>query len=134
MFVGEHALGPLEGEMLRLLWSRGDATVRELRDEAGLDHAYTTVMTTLDRLYKKGVLVRTAEGKAFRYRPAQTQAEYDRQKMAEALRALMEGAKDAAIPISFLVEAVTQQDGVALEELARAVERKRRDLKRKGAR
>lgn len=134
MFVGEHALGPLEGELLLLLWSRGDATVRELLRDAKLDYAYTTVMTTLDRLYKKGVLVRTLEGKAFRYRPAQTQEEYERQDVAEALQALMQRSKDSAVPISFLVDAVTEQDGRALEELARAVERKRRALERKGGR
>ncbi|HWK31526.1 MAG TPA: BlaI/MecI/CopY family transcriptional regulator, partial [Terriglobales bacterium] len=63
------SLGPLEQELLRVLWRRGDATVRELTDDRAVDGAYTTLMTTLDRLYKKGILAREAEGRAFRYRP-----------------------------------------------------------------
>src|SRR5271169_4338455 len=55
-------LGPLEQRLLEALWSRGSATVRELMDDgdAARDHkiAYTTVMTTLDRLYKKKLLSR----------------------------------------------------------------------------
>ncbi len=45
-------LGPLETQLLRLVWERGHATVRELIDSREVSGAYTTVMTTLDRLYK----------------------------------------------------------------------------------
>ena len=46
-------LGPLEERLLDALWQRGHATVRDLIDDACQDLAYTTVMTTLDRLFKK---------------------------------------------------------------------------------
>ena len=59
-------LGPLEQELLSALWMRGSATVREMLDAGGINLAYTTVMTTLDRLYKKQLLNRAAEGRAFR--------------------------------------------------------------------
>ena len=49
-------LGPLEERLLEALWTRGNATVRELIDEPCQDLAYTTVMTTLDRLFKKKLL------------------------------------------------------------------------------
>ena len=49
--VAGRQLGPLEDEVLRVLWTRGDATVRELIDDSAVDGAYTTIMTTLDRLY-----------------------------------------------------------------------------------
>jgi len=130
-FGGRYALGPLETELLRRLWSRGHATVRELLDGGGLDAAYTTVMTTLDRLYKKRVLERSLEGKAFRYRPRQTQHEYSRDAIAHALRTLLGHSRDGALPISLLVDAVSEQDARGLDELARAVEEKRRALKRK---
>jgi predicted transcriptional regulator len=130
--LGDQALGPLETDLLRLLWAREDATVRELLEEQSLDAAYTTVMTTLDRLYKKGVLERTLEGKAYRYKAKQSEEGYNRQAVAQGLRALLAPAKDPTVPISFLVDAVTEQDAAALEVLARAVERKRRELKRKG--
>ena len=60
-------LGPLEQQLLEALWLRGSTTVRELLDEGCVELAYTTVMTTLDRLYKKKFLDRVPEGRAFRY-------------------------------------------------------------------
>ena len=63
-------LGPLEERLLEALWRRGDGTVREMVDDSCQDLAYTTVMTTLDRLFKKNLLSREAEGRAFRIAPA----------------------------------------------------------------
>jgi predicted transcriptional regulator len=71
-------LGPLEQQLLKRIWARGNATVRELVDVGDLDIAYTTVMTTLDRLYKKKLLDRAAEGRAFRYSPRVTKEELQR--------------------------------------------------------
>ncbi|MFZ0286200.1 MAG: BlaI/MecI/CopY family transcriptional regulator, partial [Terriglobales bacterium] len=68
-------LGPLEQRLLEELWKCKSATVRELVDHGDLKLAYTTVMTTLDRLYKKQLLDRAAEGRAFRYHPRHTQDE-----------------------------------------------------------
>jgi len=65
-------LGPLEERLLESLWTRGNATVRELIEAECHDLAYTTVMTTLDRLFKKKLLSREAEGRAFRYVPLVT--------------------------------------------------------------
>ena len=49
-------LGPLEQRLLERLWARGSATVRELVEDECDDLAYTTLMTTLDRLFKKDFL------------------------------------------------------------------------------
>ena len=54
-------LGPLEQQVLQALWSRGTATVRELLEDERITQAYTTVMTTLDRLYKKKILNRRTD-------------------------------------------------------------------------
>jgi len=70
-------IGPLEQRLLSALWMRGSATVRELLDGGDLKLAYTTVMTTLDRLYKKQLLNRAAEGRAFRYSPRYTPEELE---------------------------------------------------------
>jgi predicted transcriptional regulator len=132
--VGEKILGPLETELLRALWRRGDGTVRELLEIAEVRSAYTTVMTTLDRLYKKGVLDRSLDGRAFRYRPRQTEEEYNRGAVASQLQKLLASTGDAAAPISFLVDTVTEHDSALLVELQRAVGRKRRQLRKKEAR
>src|SRR5215813_8154141 len=51
-------LGPLELQLMKILWSRGARNVREVVTQLDRPLAYTTVMTTLDRLYKKGFLDR----------------------------------------------------------------------------
>src|SRR5262252_2991314 len=85
-------LGPLEEQLLASLWRRGNATVRELIEDDKLELAYTTVMTTLDRLYKKGLLSRAAEGRAFRYSPTLTQEELQRTAAVEGIRQLLQSA------------------------------------------
>ncbi len=129
--AGNPALGPLETQLLRALWLRGDGTVRELLDEIPIQAAYTTVMTTLDRLYKKGFLDRTLEGRAFRYRAKQTEEEYNRSTVAAGLQKLLDSAGNPASPLSFLVDTVTQHDAALLKELGRAVGRKRRELRKR---
>lgn len=127
-------LGPLETELLRILWKRGNATVRELVNGKAIDGAYTTVMTTLDRLYKKGLLAREPEGRAFRYRPACTEDDLKRDSLAASLRELLGGHSVQDAPVSFLVDEITKHDASLLDELERAIERKRRELKNTGAR
>ena len=122
-------LGPLEARLLEALRQRGDATVRELLLEAGSGMAYTTVMTTLDRLYKKGLLDRTAEGRAFRYSPRHTQAEIQRAVAGEAIQQLFDSSQTSALPLSYLIEIVTERDSEILDELQSLIERKRRELK-----
>ena len=128
--IRRRQLGPLEDELLRALWTRGDATVRELVDERVVDGAYTTVMTTLDRLYKKGILDRTAEGRAFRYRARQNEQEFTANIVAAEMQRLLSSTPDPAIPLSFLVDTVSNYDSAFLDELQRAVQRKRRELRK----
>lgn len=123
-------LGPLERQLLQALWGRGNATVRELLEDRQITQAYTTVMTTLDRLYKKGLLDRVAEGRAFRYTPRQTPDELRRVAAVEGIRQLLGSADSSALPLSYLVEAVSEHDAELLDELQLLVERKRRELKK----
>jgi predicted transcriptional regulator len=122
-------LGPLEQELLSALWIRGSATVREMIDAGGIDLAYTTVMTTLDRLYKKQLLNRSAEGRAFRYFPRYTQEELEKAAVGEAIRQLLGSGEAAALPLSYLVEAVSEHDAGLLDDLQRLLDEKRRELR-----
>ena len=114
--------------MLEMLWERGSATVRELVEGDHLDLAYRTVMTTVDRLYKKKLLSRTADGRAFRYTPSLTRGELQRQAAGEAFRQLLDVSPASSLPLSYLVEIVTEHDAQLLDDLGRLVERKRREL------
>jgi predicted transcriptional regulator len=119
----------LEQELLSALWMRGSATVREMIDAGGINLAYTTVMTTLDRLYKKQLLNRSAEGRAFRYSPRYTQEELEKAAVGEAVRQLLGSGEAAALPLSYLVEAVSEHDAGLLDDLQRLLDEKRRELR-----
>jgi len=122
-------LGPLEERLLAALWDRGSATVRDLV-ESGYDNlAYTTVMTTLDRLFKKNLLTRRAEGRAFRYTPRYTREELRREVAGEAFRQLLDASPGATLPLSYLVEILTERDVQLLDHLGDLVEAKRRELR-----
>jgi predicted transcriptional regulator len=126
-------LGPLEQRLLEQVWSRGNATVRELIETSDLDVAYTTVMTTLDRLYKKRLLTRVAEGRAFRYAPRFSQEELQRVAAGQAIQQLLGASSPNTLPLSYLVDAVSQHDAQLLEQLQQLVEQKRRELQNDGS-
>jgi predicted transcriptional regulator len=121
-------LGPLEQRTLDRLWARGSATVRELVQDDAEDLAYTTLMTTLDRLYKKGVLTRTEDGRAFRYAPRLSREELHREAAGEAFRELLDASPAASLPLSSLVEVLGERDAKLLDDLGELVQRKRREL------
>ena len=122
-------LGPLEQRLLEALWARGSATVRELLEDGHQDLAYTTVMTTLDRLFKKNVLTREPERRAFRYTARFTRQELHREAAGDALRRLLDASPGRALPLSYLVEILTEHDSQLLDDLLRLVESKRRELR-----
>jgi predicted transcriptional regulator len=123
-------LGPLEQRLLDVLWRRGSATVRDLVEDTCRDLAYTTIMTTLDRLFKKNLLLREAEGRAFRYTPRLTREELQRERAGEAFRQWLDASPASSLPLSYLVEIVTEHDARLLDDLREAVEAKRRELRR----
>jgi len=73
-----------------ILWDAQPLPVRDVKTRLGPKPAYTTVMTTLDRLYKKGLLARDKDGLAFVYRPAIDRAEYQRRVVEAAVVPLLE--------------------------------------------
>src|SRR5680860_934845 len=83
----ESLLGPLEQDVMDVAWRLGDATVRDVHEELVRDRkiAYTTVMTTMARLAKKGLLRRDTTGLAHRYRPAVSQDTYLRSTLGRVL-------------------------------------------------
>jgi BlaI family transcriptional regulator, penicillinase repressor len=121
-------LGPLEQRILDELWSRGNATVRELVEAPCQDLAYTTVMTTLDRLYKKGLLSRSEDGRAFRYTTRLSREQLQREVTSQTFRQLLDASPVSTLPLSLLVEILSERDSHLLDDLSRLVEEKRREL------
>ncbi|BDC52055.1 hypothetical protein F183_A43700 [Bryobacterales bacterium F-183] len=90
------APGPLELKCLQAIWKLGEANVKDVRDILTKDRklAYTTVMTTLDRLEKKGTLKRHKSGKAFVYQAAMTEDEIRRMAVQHLLDEYFDGSVD----------------------------------------
>jgi len=122
------ALGPLERQVLQGVWARGTATVRELLEDGAIWQTYTTIMTTMDRLFKKGLLDRVQDGRAFRYSARYGPQELEHISAVKSIRQLL-GSEYASLHLSYLVEAVSAQDGKLLDELQALVERQRAQLK-----
>ena len=124
-------LGPLEQRILDHLWQRRTAvTVREVRAALGRELAYTTVMTTLDRLYKKGLLDRKAEGRAFRYAPCATREAFGAAQVRTLLARFFRRGSTPTPLLASLVDAVGEHDRALLPELERLVREKERSLRR----
>ena len=122
-------LGNLEREVMEVVWSDGESTVRRVQAALPRPVAYTTVMTTLDRLFKKGFVTRIRAGRAFVYSAAQTREQTEAAVASGMVSGLF--SSSAAVPIlSNLVDAVGSQDGGAqlLDALEEMVRDKRRRL------
>ena len=120
-------LGPLERLIHRAVWMRGSATVREVLQDRSIWQTYSTVLTTMDRLFRKGLLDRTGEGKAFRYRVRCSPEDLERRVAVSGLRQLLH-TQDVALHLSYFVEAVGQLDEKLLDELPTLVEQQRAEL------
>ncbi len=133
---GRHAraasrLGRLETRVMALLWRQGEASVQDVAARLEPPRAYTTVMTTLDRLYKRGLLERATAGRAFRYRACWSEAEWQRRQADELVEHYLTGRGNAtpALLFSSLVDALGERDGDLLAELARRIEARQRAAK-----
>ena len=123
-------MGELEQAVLEALWDldgtdaarpgvSGRAVHERLQGRDGRDLAYTTVMTVLDRLARKDVVVRERDGRAFRYAPRLTRAAMTAEVMHEALEATRDDREQALV--SFVGEASAEDLAAlrrALDDLA----------------
>lgn len=122
-------LGPLEAEVMDVVWSRAEANVRDVAQQLGRPLAYTTVMTTLDRLYKKGLLARRKSERAFVYAARLSRQEWEQKRADDFLAAFLTGPQPAGeLLISCLVDAVGTHDEALLDELERQIKMKRKEL------
>ncbi|GGL59176.1 BlaI/MecI/CopY family transcriptional regulator [Planomonospora parontospora] len=114
-------LGALENAIMSLLWScyPRPASVRDVLEALRRDRdiAYTTVMTVMDTLHRKGLLERRAEGRAYIYQPVMSQESYTAEQMHDALA---QGGNQAATLVHFL-ERMTAQEASAFQAALQTV-------------
>ena len=112
------ALGELEIQVMHRIWARASAvTVRDIVDDLQHDRpiAYTTVMTVMDNLRKKGWLRRRAHGRAYRYEPTVSGEQYSAGVMRQALAA----AGDRAAALTHFIGQLSAEEADALDEAYR---------------
>lgn len=128
----ERFFGSLEVRVLEALWERPQPqSVRDLQP-AFEGTAYTTLMTTLDRLHRKGVLDREKVGRAFVYRARHSRDALRTSLAGAALSAVFgDRAKELQPILSFFVETVSREDREALAALERLIAERRRQVEDK---
>lgn len=125
------SLGELERKVLVEVTRRAEANVNQVNAALGDAYAYTTVMTTLDRLYKKGLLVRRKDGRAFLYSVKYSLEEMERGMAQDIIGRLFEASTGKAEPVlACIVDSVSERDVELLDELERLVKEKRLELGR----
>lgn len=124
------SLFDLEADIMDVVWSRDWEvfTVAEVHRELERKRAiaYTTVMTTVNRLYDKELLAREREGKRYVYKPRMSREAFHRAMARELLGSLPPLGREEAVAL--LVEQVSDADARELEQLEALIRRRRRDL------
>jgi predicted transcriptional regulator len=107
--------GDLEAVVMDVLWSRsGPSTVRSVHDElvAQRQIAYTTVMSTMDNLFRKGWLLRDKIGLAYHYRPTMSREEHS----AKLMRTVFESGGDSELILNFFFENMADDESGKLRK------------------
>lgn len=117
-------LHELEEEVMKELWGTGESSVRDvmrtLNEQADKPRAYTTYMTIMSRLDRKGLLARRREGKTDFYRPVYTRADYADLRASAAIDSIVDQFGEVAL--AHIARQMAQLDAEhrrALERLAR---------------
>lgn len=129
----QDVLGHLEMQVMEVLWAHGESNVHDVVRRLRRPLAYTTVMTTLDRLFKKNLLVRRKWERAFLYAPRLTRQEWEQKRAGDFVAGFLASSQASGDRlISSLVDAVGQYDTALLDELEKKIRSKRRELGRRG--
>lgn len=123
--------GPLEHDILDILWEKGEASGRELFDDikSTREIALTTVLTVLERLYKKGLVRKVKGASVYLFRPAYSKDEFARALSGGVLKGIF-GISATGACASF-VDALAEVDPMELDRLSEMIERKKKELERK---
>lgn len=118
-----HRFGDLEAVVMDRVWSAADTiSVREVYEHLlhDRDIAYTTVMSTMDNLHRKGWLERQRNGKAYMYWARLTREQYSAELMKDAL-----GGAQSDLVLAHFVEQISEDDSAALRKLLRRLASKK---------
>jgi predicted transcriptional regulator len=122
------ALGFLEADIMEIIWEKGKISVRNvfeiLKDKR--DIAYTTVMTTMDRLYKKGLLLRKKALKNYIYWPSISEGNLERHIVKETIKGMFTDLKEPLM--SYFAHPETREDLRVIQSFSHIVEELKKEL------
>jgi BlaI family transcriptional regulator, penicillinase repressor len=123
-----HGLGSLQSEVMELVWRQREATVAQLLDTIGKRRTitYTTVLSAVQKLEKKGWLKHRTAGKAYVFFPARERLEVGGRTLRELLKTTFGG--DPRLLLTSLLED-TQMSDVELKELRNLIEQRRKETR-----
>jgi predicted transcriptional regulator len=120
---------------MEILWDAGESSVRDVRQRLNRPLAYTTVMTTLERLHKKSLLARRRVGRAFLYSPQLSRQQWEQGRAGDLVMAFMDGSGSSReLLFSTLVDALGHHDEALLDVLENKIQVRRQELSRRGRR
>jgi predicted transcriptional regulator len=121
----EKIIGRLERSILDILWENQGIPGREIHQRMLNERklAYTTTLTILDRMVKKGSALRKKEGSLFLYYPSMKKEEFEQRVASTMIRGIYEMAPSPAI--SAFVEILSSMDESEINEIISRVEKKK---------
>ena len=119
-------LGPLENEIMEVVWDKGDVTVRDVHESLRKKRtiAYTTVMTTLGRLADKGFLRRIEDQPAHHYNAIVSRDDYASTTVKSVVDWLVDHFPDPAM--AYFVDRVEEEDDAVIDRLREAIDQRKR--------
>lgn len=120
-------LGPLEAEIMDVVWDSGDVTVRDVHQilSAKRSIAYTTVMTTMGRLTDKGLLKRMEAQPAHHYTAVVSRDQYATSTVKSVVDWLLGHFPDPAV--AYFIDRVEEEDEEVIDRLRQAIDERRRE-------
>jgi predicted transcriptional regulator len=115
-------LGELEAAVMDVVWKHAPVTARDVCDRmmGKWERAYTTIMTTMDRLFRKGLLRRQKEGLAWRYHPVLSAREFERALADSLASRILSANRDTALHA--FVDAAAKVDVALLDRLRQLID------------
>ncbi|MBK3332444.1 BlaI/MecI/CopY family transcriptional regulator [Persephonella atlantica] len=110
--------GELEEQIMEFLWKKGSGTVKEVRAYLGESRfAHTTVMTVMDRLYKKGILRREKEGKGYRYYPVMSKGAFEKEVAKRVVTDILRSSPSGVAAFEGVIEELSEEEIKKLREM-----------------